>query len=95
MHGQVTATLAKRHTKKHGLPIATGCPPKPEDVGRGIPLPSTNPMDSSLPAKLTSRSLAISVCITVKLKPMSRKANRRLLLANLSPVDFIESSSLC
>jgi hypothetical protein len=50
-------------------------------------------MDSSLPAKLTSSSLAISVCITVKLKPMSRKANRRLLLANLSPVDFMESSS--
>ncbi len=32
MHDQVTAPCAIRHAKKHGLPIATDCPPKPEDV---------------------------------------------------------------
>jgi hypothetical protein len=36
----------------------------------------------------------MSVCITLKLKPMSRKANLRLLLANLSPVDFMGILSL-
>jgi hypothetical protein len=49
-------------------------------------------MDSSLPAKLTSSSLAISVCMTVKLKPINKKANRKLTLANLSPAGVMALS---